>query len=418
MLFDIVSQLNSIALDIEPSDAQVHVPGTTLSIHTGGRLLLLPGDHVVRAERKGYVPSQTTVSVHNGVSATVRLRLAKLPGTLRLDTGDIAAVVSVDGVDSGRAPGVITMSPGTHTITLRAPRHVDYIASVSIEGAGVRQELKAALQPSWGTLQISTIPGGAHVAVDGVESGVAPKVVDAPSGVRQIRISASNLKTWESSVVLRAGEALNIGPIILGQPDAHLTLRSVPSGAEVTVAGTHRGQTPIEVDLPAGINHEVMVNFPGHATWSRQVFAEPGTKISLQAKLDAIGARVTVQGEPDGATLLVDGAEEGHTPQSLELSATEHHIEVRKEGWITYPATVTPAKGLDRTLQYRLVSEDTASPSRKQPPPFTRRPGTCCGWCRQAPLRWVVSGASRAAARTRDFAVSRSGVLSISASPK
>ena len=96
VLFGIVSQLNSIALDIEPGDAQVHVPGTTLSIHTGGRLLLLPGDHVVRAERKGHVPSQTTVAVHNGVRATVRLRLAKLPGTLHLDTGDVAAVVSVD----------------------------------------------------------------------------------------------------------------------------------------------------------------------------------------------------------------------------------------------------------------------------------------------------------------------------------
>jgi formylglycine-generating enzyme required for sulfatase activity len=42
----------------------------------------------------------------------------------------------------------------------------------------------------------------------------------------------------------------------------------------------------------------------------------------------------------------------------MELSAVEHHIEVRKEGWVTYTGTVTPAKGLDRTLQYRLMSED------------------------------------------------------------
>jgi formylglycine-generating enzyme required for sulfatase activity len=250
------------------------------------------------------------------------------------------------------------MSAGNHTITLRAPRYVDYIASVAIEGAGVRQDLKAVLQPSWGTLQISTIPAGAHVAVDGVDSGTTPTVVDVPSGVRRVRISAANLKTWESSVVLKAGEALNIGPITLGEPDAHLTLTSVPSGAEVTIGGVHRGQTPIEVDLPAGIQHEMVVNSPGYATWTRPLFADPGKRIRLDARLEAVGARVTIQGEPDGAQLFVDGVDRGRTPQSLELSAVEHHIEVHKEGWVTYTGTVTPAKGLDRMLQYRLMSED------------------------------------------------------------
>jgi formylglycine-generating enzyme required for sulfatase activity len=358
ILIGVVSQLNSVTLDIEPTDARVHVPGTLLSIHTGGHLLLLPGKHIIRAEHEGYLPAQVSVSVSSDVPASARLRLAKLPGTLRIDTADVAATVDVDGVESGRVPGVITMSPGSHTVTLRAPRYVDYIASVVIEGAGVRQDLKAALQPSWGTLQISAIPAGAHVAVDGVDSGVTPTVVDVPSGVRRVRISAPNLKAWESSVVLKAGEALNIGPITLGEPDAHLTLTSVPSGAEVTIGGVHRGKTPIDVDLPAGIQYELVVNSPGYATWTRPMFADSGKSISLDAKLEAVGARVTIQGEPDGAQLFVDGIDRGRTPQSLQLSAVEHHIEVRKEGWAPYTGTVTPAKGLDRTLQYRLVSDD------------------------------------------------------------
>jgi len=357
-LIGVVSQVNSVALDIAPTDARVSVPGTLLSIHAGRRLLLLPGKHVVRAEHDGYVPAQVSITVSNAAPASARLRLAKLPGTLRIDAGDVAATINIDGVESGRVPGVVTISPGNHTITLRAPHYVDYIASVVIEGAGVRQDLKAVLQPSWGTLQISAIPAGARVAVDGVDSGVTPVVVDAPSGVRRIRILAPNLKAWESSIVLKAGEALNIGPVTLGEPDAHLTLVSVPSRAEVTIGGVHRGQTPIEVDLPAGIQHELVINSPGYAAWTRPVFADSGKSIRLEAKLEAVGARVTIQGEPDGAQLFIDGIDRGHTPQSLELSAIEHRIEVRKEGWVAYTGTVTPAKGFDRTLQYRLVSED------------------------------------------------------------
>ena len=358
VMMSVISQLNSVALDIEPKDARVRVPGTLVSFHVNGDLWLLPGKHTIRAERAGYTPGQINITVERNAAVAARIRLAKLPGTLRIDTGGVAAIVSIDGVESGRAPGAIVMPAGTHTITLRAPRHVDYIASVDVQGAGASQDLKVVLQPSWGTLQISAIPAGARVTVDGVDNGVTPSVVDAPSGVRQVRISAPGLKTWESSIVLAAGEALNVGPITLGQPDAHLVLTSVPAGAEVTLGGTHRGKTPIEVDLPAGFQHELVVNLPGYATWTQPVFADAGKKISIVAKLETVGARVTIQGSPDGAQLFIDGVDRGRTPQSLELSAVEHRIEVRKEGWVTYTYTVTPSKGLDRTLQYRLTSAE------------------------------------------------------------
>ncbi len=41
------------------------------------------------------------------------------------------------------------------------------------------------------------------------EAGNAPASIEADSGVRRIDpISAPNLKTWESSVVVKAGETL------------------------------------------------------------------------------------------------------------------------------------------------------------------------------------------------------------------
>jgi len=115
---------------------------------------------------------------------------------------------------------------------LRAPRYVDYITTLPIEGAGARQDLKAVLQPSWGTLKVLSTPAGAQVSVDGADNGVAPATVAAPSGVRHLQISAPGRKTWRGSVVLKAGETLAIGPVTLGQPDAHLTVRSEPSGAD------------------------------------------------------------------------------------------------------------------------------------------------------------------------------------------
>jgi formylglycine-generating enzyme required for sulfatase activity len=247
------------------------------------------------------------------------------------------------------------------------------VASLDIEGGGARQDLKATLQPSWGTIKVTAVPEGALVSVDGNEGGRAPASIEAYSGVRRVTITAPNLKTWESSVVVKAGETLAIGPITLGLPDAQLTLRSNPSGAEITIAGTYRGRTPLTVDLPASINHEIVATLPGHANWTKTVFAEPGKKLALDAKLQAIVAGVTVKGQPEEAELFIDGKSRGNTPQSLQLSAIEHLIEVRKEGFVTYTGTVTPALGLERLVEYKLISADRGAALQESAPTISTK---------------------------------------------
>jgi formylglycine-generating enzyme required for sulfatase activity len=356
----LVSMLEPVSLDVLPGDARVRTPGSLVSWRSEGHLWVLPGKHAIRAERDGYVPAQTEVDVKSHNTEGVRFRLVKLPGKLHIDTGGVAAVVSIDGADSGRAPGDIDVPPGDRTITLRAPRYLDYVAHLAIEGAGAKQTLTASLKPAWGTVEISTVPTGAQIDIDGVNSGVAPRTLEIPSGVRRVEISAPGLKTWESSVVVKEGRRLTIGPVTLGQPDMKLTLQSQPSGAEVTVAGTHRGKTPVEIDLPAGVSHEVVVDFPGYASWSRSVFAEPGRQIALDARLEEVAAAVTVQGDPQDAQLFIDGAERGRTPQTLRLAAIEHRIEVRKDGFIAFTTAITPEAGLERQIRYHLVSSDRA----------------------------------------------------------
>lgn len=351
----VTSLLQPVLIDVLPADARVLTPGTLLAIPNAGRMLLLPGRHVFRAERAGYVTAQADILVRTDDASSVRLRLEKLPGKLNVDTGGIAATVSVDGVEVGHAPGVLSVPAGQRTVMISAPRYVDYITNVGIEGAGERQDLRAKLQPAWGSLKVLSIPEGAHVSVDGVESGIAPATIAAPSGVRRIQITAPGWKTWESSIVLKAGEMLSVGPVTLGQPDAHLTVRSDPAGADATVAGTHLGRTPAEIDLPAGIAHQVVLSAPGYNNWTRAVFAEPGRKLAVFARLEPILARVSVRGEPADAELVVDGAVRGKAPQSFELSATEHRIEVRKAGFQPFKSLVTPAAGLDRMVQYHLV---------------------------------------------------------------
>jgi formylglycine-generating enzyme required for sulfatase activity len=353
----LAARVGTVALEVHPQDARVSTPGA-LSVHLGHRLLILPGRRLVRAERDGYVPADAAVLVQPGAASTVRLLLAKLPGQLQIDTAGVVAEVSIDGVAAGLAPGVLSVPAGERTVSLRAPRYVDYATTLTIQGAGARQDLHVRLQPAWGSLTVTAVPEGAHVSVDGADSGPAPLTITAPSGVRRIRIAAGGWKTWESSVVLRGGQALAVGPVTLGQPDAHLSVRSAPAGAEVTIAGTHRGRAPLAIELPAGIAYPVVVSLPGYATWTQEVFAMAGRSLSVDVPLTPLFARVKVAGEPADAELLIDGAPRGQTPQSLSLPAIEHRIEVRKAGFVSFEAIITGVPGLERTVLYHLTPSD------------------------------------------------------------
>ncbi len=359
----LVSQLSRVPLHVEPARARIRTPGTLLALHLGAQLYLLPGNHVVRAMQTGYGDAETIVQVTRAGAAGVHLVLQRLPGVLVIDTNGVAATISIDGVESGQAPGTVRAPAGTHTLTLRAPHYVDDIESVAVMGGGQQQSLSVKLQPSWGTLQILSSTPGALVKVDGVEHGGVPATVQVPSGVRRVLISAPGRASWESSVVLKAATVLTIGPVALGQPGVQLRLSSDPAGAAVTLDGELRGRTPLATEVASGVRHEINISLSGYSPWQRETNGNPGQTLPIHAQLQAETVRLTVEGEPQAAHVFIDGRDEGAAPRVLQLSAAAHQVEVSKPGWATYKISLAAAAGLDRHIQYHLLTADAAARS-------------------------------------------------------
>jgi formylglycine-generating enzyme required for sulfatase activity len=386
----------AIQIDVRPQDARVRATDTWIAFRLGQRLFVRPGDHGLRAERDGYFPARIVLATHsasvNGPIA--RFRLAKLPGRLRIDTDGVPATVSIDGVTAGHAPGEIEVPAGRRTVTLRAARYLNDVTSIEIAGAGASQALVRHLRPGWGTLEIAAIPSGAALSVDGRDRGATPARVELDAGLRTIQLTAPALKSWQSSIVMRAGETLRVGPITLGQPDARLVVRSMPAGAEVSVTGTFRGRTPLTLDLPSGIEHEVVVSRPGYASWIRTLLAEPGKQIEVDARLEPVLFDVTLRSTPDDAQVLIDDEPMGQTPQRLRLLAIEHRVELRKSGFVPFLTSVAPAAGLERTVLYRLVRADASGTWRESLPTIIAKNGSL--------LRLVPTGSFLMGSAARD----------------
>ena len=356
-LFGIVGRLQRVAIEVDPGDVEVSA-ASLVSWYSAPTLFVLPGEHAVRGERAGYAPLVRKLDVRAGQPARLALRLTKLPGLVAIDTGGVAAIVTVDGAEAGRAPGELSIAAGARTLTLRAERHLDVVQKLDVEGGGARQELAVRFQPSWGKLAVSVTTPGATVAVDGAAPPrPLPATLDLPAGVHRLAITAPGAREWASSVLVKAGETTTLGPLTLGAPDARLVVRSQPSGAEVTVAGAFRGRTPLQLELPGGTDYDVLVTRAGYATWQRRVAAQPGAALALDARLEPILAALTIRGEPADAEVFVDGGSRGRTPATLQLLATRHQVEVRRAGSQPFLAEVDLTPALARTIDYALTPE-------------------------------------------------------------
>jgi formylglycine-generating enzyme required for sulfatase activity len=372
LVLGLFALLEPITLDLLPADATVKSVGS-FSWQSASSVFVFPGEHRLLASREGYKPAEAQVTVGGPAQAHALIHLVKLPGVLQVDTGGVAAEISADGAPLGRVPGAVQVPAGDRTLTFKAPRYLDHVERLTIAGGGEKQQLKVALKPSFGVVSISSVPAGAQVDVDGKAAGITPAKIEMDAGIRRVQVSSPGLRLWTSSVVVVAGTPQAIGPIELGAADARVTVRSIPSGAQVTTGGSFRGITPVTIDLSPGVSHAISVTRAGYAPWTREIFAEAAKESTLDARLAALLVEVRIQGEPADAEVFVNGNSQGKAPASLSLPASRQHVEVRKEGYNAFVADLVLAPGIARTIDFKLVNpKDVAGNS---PQKIVTKPG-------------------------------------------
>ncbi|MGA1374944.1 MAG: SUMF1/EgtB/PvdO family nonheme iron enzyme [Steroidobacteraceae bacterium] len=369
-----LGRLEPVRVTVTPEQAEIS--GSGFGWRSAGALLLLPGERTVRAELEGFESIEQSIIVRPDAPLALDLRLKEKPGIIEIDTGGVAAQVFVDGAELGKAPGPVEVMGGSRTLLLRADRHLDHVAELQVEGRGVRQPLSVRLAPSWGVLEVSATTVGAKLVVEDASAVALPARVDLPAGVHRLTISANGAKTWQSAVLLKAGEVERIGPVELGAPDARLRVTSRPTGAEVTVSGVFRGRTPVTVELPAGIDHEIGVSLQGYEPLQRRVFAESNRDLSLPLTLRAIPVRLTIQGDPADSDVVIEGVVRGKTPLTLDLPARRHTLEIRKTGLQPERLDVDLSAAVERTVEYRLVPVGRAKDWKPPSPALRAQTGT------------------------------------------
>jgi len=350
----------AVQLNTDPAADSLSVEGG-LAIAFSGHRLLRPGAYTVVAEKAGYETLKAPIDVTGETNQQFSFKLVKLPGRLNVRTAAPNAEVFVDGARVGSAPlDKLEVKPGDHVVAVKAPRYLSQEQSITIEGGGVEQSIDVALAPGWAAVTVDSTPQGAELRVDDVVAGNTPVTVDIDRGERALELKLAGFKAWHQTLTVEPGVAQQLPAVALVKADGLIDVRSVPSGATVTVDGRFRGETPLELQLAPGRSYRVSLSKAGYAPVNRTLEPVSGQDSSLSVTLQGMLGVVRVASDPPDGEVYVDGAARGTAPQSLELTAIPHRIEVRKSGYASKTSTVTPRPGFEQQVLVSLQTEAVA----------------------------------------------------------
>lgn len=268
--------------------------------------------------------------------------------TLNVSSKPEGATILVDGIERGKAPLSLAVSPGPHLITAKSAQgsgELKYDMAVG-EVYDLTVPLQFGTDP--GFLDISTDPPGAAVYLDGESRGRSPlSLTELSPGEHELRVELGAAQL-QRRFTLAPAERLTLYVPLAGW----LTVRSrVP--VEVLDKGRAVGASSSgRLLVPAGRRRLQFVNNEFGVNTSQDVVIRAGQQADLTVPLTHGTLSVSTDIPAD---VWVDGENVGRTPTgNLDVPVGEHDVLVSHPDYGDQRLTVIVGMGAPTRLSVRL----------------------------------------------------------------
>ena len=365
LFFLLTARSVTISTDtVTPID--VSVGGVTLPF--GDRLLIRPGTYSLDVTADGYFPFQGTLDVDKADVQNRAVNLIPLPGVLILETQPEGATVVIDGQILGTTPLTLKdFAAGEVTFELSAERYLTVEDVITVEGRDITQRYSKDLIPGWARVSIDTVPEQIEFSIDGQRLAKTGDILELMAGSQQLTLSAPGYVNRIIDVDAIANSDLDLGTVELVAAEGILRLTSKPSGASVTRDGQFVGTTPVDVTMPPGVNHQIVLRRAGYQPSEFQAELEKGSTEQKVVTLKPTLGDVNVQITPANARIAVNGIDQGAGSTTLSLPSIEQTIVISALGYASVERKVTPRAGLAQRLKVDLLTEEEARKAAIKP---------------------------------------------------
>ena len=331
----------------QPDGATVTVDGMVRGVTPLTLYDLAPGRRHVRFDMANYEVVDDFISLREGGAVSKNAVMHPVKGLLLLLSDPVGCDISLDGMSLGRTPRLIASFDvkESYRLLLQKPGYQPRTVEVKFNGNAPLVKNESLVIDS-GVIEITSVPAGAEVLVNGQPRGRTPVKVDGvPKGRATVVIRKQGFEdvSRELSVVAGDTQALSVE---LNGLSGTMSLSSIPEGARFYVNNKPEGKGPISLAGLKPGNYTIRVEKEGFATATKTVTLDNGGAIVEEFRLENVMGRIEVRTIPSGVDVFLDGNRVGTTKsrgdddgEASEVFAMEnvregeHVLTFRREGY-------------------------------------------------------------------------------------
>lgn len=219
-----------------------------------------------------------------------------------------------------------------------------------------------------GRLMVTTVPEGARIDIDNVESARTPLTapIRISEGSHIIGAVAEGYAPDRKEVVVAGNSDATVSFELVstqGKQIANLTVRSRIAGADVIIDNKPAGKTPLatSITLLAG-HHAVELKRPGYRSSRQEIDVGAGATGELSfdlavdpAQLSAEGAMLAIDSSEPQPVLFVDDEHKGPYTEPVQLPRGPHRLRIEHAGFLPVERNVDLSQGQTALVHVDLV---------------------------------------------------------------
>ncbi len=300
---------------------------------------IISGNHIVSLRKEWYQPVKKQLVVAEGEKTTLDVPMTALYGNVNVSTRPEADIYKDDEkLGTGTYTGRLT--EGIYTFEARKPKHTSDIQKIQIT-SGEQKTITLSPRPQMGTVEIQSTPIEAIITLDGANKGTTPATLrNLIVGDYTLVLSLPGYATTTKTITITEGKTEQVNETLLN--GRAVTIKSEPSGIPLFIDGKPVGQTPYSGSLTFG-NHTLQIRHGEKKVEKSVNISQTGGETYFNL---SVGRSVSINSDPSGVALFIDGNPAGQTPYNGSLTFGKHTLRIQQgENTAEKSVVISPTGG-------------------------------------------------------------------------
>lgn len=279
-------------------------------------------------------------------------------GSIVVNSFPGGASVYIDNELKGETPIVINNLPfKEYEVSVKLQGYKDYVERVNLTKANPKVIINPILEHAVFTVNVSSNPSDANVYVDGVLRGKTPiSITDLTvSEIHIVEVKLENFSTWKQAIQGKDSEVIDI-MANLEPVTTSISINSIPKGATVYLNGVNIGTTPLTKKDIEPNTYTLVISYPQYIPYKETITIAKGDALERDVVLVRASIYLSINSNPIGAKVFIDGAEVGTTPyEDTNITEGKHKIRLELDGYLPFESEFDIVKNKPNQISINLL---------------------------------------------------------------